>query len=528
MNKILCCSLLLLSTFLLLPGNLLAADPPIQEVAPDKDFGMGPPATPAMANAADAAVTKPMAGGPFQPTWASVKENYRVPAWFNDAKFGLMMHWGAYSVPAYHNEWYEKHMYNAFSDWHVAHFGPQAKFGYKDFLPLFKNEKFNPDEWAELFKKSGARYVVPTAEHHDNFALWDSQVTPINAKNIGAKRDLIGDLCVAVRKQGLKFGVSNHGIENFVFINPKPEIKAALEAQKADLYDPAWAEFYHVADRSDAATVRFLTDWVNRNLELIDKYQPDVLWFDNGVNNRVYDPLKLRVAAYYYNSARAWNKEVTITTKKDAYAPDGNDAHQIGAIVDFEKVGSRSPAGIRTGPWQVDDPIGSTWGYTSNMKVSGADTILFKLIDTVSKNGNYLLNLSPMADGTIPEAQKKTLLEIGQWLSVNGEAIYGTHNWVKFGEGEHGAQNWRFTVKGDTLYAIALGWPKAKGGGDEAVIASLGSNVPLNGKIEKVELLGSSDSLEFQQVSDGLHIKLPPKPQGSNEYTFKITGLKPQ
>jgi alpha-L-fucosidase len=476
------------------------------------DYGvMGPPATPEIVAAADAAVTKPMPGGPFAATWDSIEKNYQSPAWFKDAKFGIFMHWGLYSVPAHHNEWYEKHMYGGDLAWHTEHFGPPEKFGYKDFIPLFTQSKFNPDEWAALFKKAGAKFVMPTAEHHDNFAMWDSEVTPFNAKKLGPKRDLIGELCAAVRKQGLKFGVSNHGVENFTFINPSPELEATLKAAKADLFDPKWADFYNVADRSPAGMTRFLTDWVNRNLELIDKYQPDLLWFDNGVNLRVLDPLKIHVAAYYYNRAKEWGKDVSISTKYIAYAPSNDDTKQIGAIIDFEKVGSRSPAGIRPAPWMVDDAIGSSWGYTTGMKVSSAGTILNRLIDTVSKDGTYLLNLSPTADGTFPEDQKRTLLEIGAWLDVNGEGIYGTHAWTTFGE-----KGWHFTVKNGALYAIG-----APASGGEASIAALATSV---GRITKVELLGSKSPLTFSQNETGLKVHVSGQ-QGKLPVTLKITGL---
>ena len=486
------------------------------------DYGvMGPPATPAIVAAAQSAVTNPMPQGPFRPTWSSIERNYRTPSWFEDAKFGIFMHWGLYSVPAHHNEWYEKHMYGNPADikWHEEHFGPVEKFGYKDFIPLFTADKWDPDAWAKLFKQSGARYVIPTAEHHDNFALWDSDVTPFNAVKMGPHRDLIGDLARAVRKQGLKFGVSNHGMENFTFINPTPDIDAQLKAAHADLYDPKWVEFYHVADRSDAAMTGFLTDWVNRNLELIDKYRPDLLWFDNGVNLRVLDPLKEFVAAYYYNRSRQWGKQVSITTKYIAYAPGNDDTKQIGSIIDFEKVGTRSPKDIRPGPWQVDDPIGSTWGYTTGMSVSGAGAIIHKLVDTVSKGGNYLLNISPMADGTIPEAQQNTLLGIGRWLDVNGEAIYGTRPWTQFGEG--GARGFRFTTKGDTLYAIALSWPET-----EAVIAALASTNAVAGKVKTVTLLGHKGRLEFTQDATGLKIRMPAAKPCDYAWAFKITGSK--
>lgn len=508
-------SILLLPIFVTLSVPAIAAPKPDRGGVPASklyDYGvMGPPATPAIVAAADAAITKPMPPGPFKATWESIQENYQSPAWFMDAKFGIFMHWGPYSVPAYHNEWYQKHMYGAVLDWHTQNFGPPEKFGYKDFIPLFKQEKFNPDEWADLFKKAGARLVMPTAQHHDNFAMWDSNLTPINAKKMGPKRDLIGDLGVAVRKQGMKYGLSNHGVENFTFINPSGELDARLKAAKADLYDPEWASFYNVADRSPEAMTRFLTDWANRNFELIDKYQPDILWFDNGANLRVLDPLKTRIAAYYYNRAREWKKDVSISTKYIAYAPSNDDTKQIGSIIDFEKIGSRSPADIRPAPWMVDDAIGSTWGYTKGMKVTGGVAIIKRLVDTVRKGGFYLLNLSPMADGTIPEDQQKSLLEIGAWLDVNGEGIYGTHPWTQFGE-----KGWHFTVKDGALYAI--GFQSA----GEAVITLVNDSV---GKVEKVERLGGPDDLKFTQDANGLKVQVTGKDSGKIPITLKITGL---
>jgi len=323
----------------------------------------------------------------------------------------------------------------------------------------------------------------------------------------------------------LKFGVSNHGIENFQFINPPADLVEKMKAERADLYDPKWADFYNVADRSDTACKKFLVNWFARNVELIDKYQPDMLWFDNGVDQRYLDPLKLRVAAYYYNRAKEWGKEVSLSTKKAAYAPSDKNTETIGSIIDFEKIGGRSPSGIRTGEWQVDEPIGSTWGYTSGEHFSGPAPIIAKLADTVSKNGTLLLNLSPKPDGTFPPEITSTLLEIGHWLNVNGEAIYDTHNWIKFGEGRvRGAQglNVRFTVKGDALYAIILGnWPAV-----EAVITSLAISENMDGKVTNVTMLGSHSQLQFTQDTAGLRVKLPGAAPCNYAYVLKIVGLK--
>jgi len=475
------------------------------------DYGvMGPAATPSVVAAAAQAVAQPIPPGPFAPAWESIEKNYKTPSWFEDAKFGIFMHWGVFSVAAHHNEWYEKHMYGADAQWHAEHFGPQEKFGYKDLIPLFTAAKWDPDAWAALFKRAGARVVMEMGEHHDNFAEWDSDVTPFNAKKMGPHRDLVGDLSSAVRRQGMRVAISNHGVENFTFIAPTHELHERLQAVHADLFDPAWAAFYNVADRSDAALTRFLTNWVDRNDELIDKYRPDILWFDNGANLRVLDPLKLRVAAYYYNRAREWGKEVSISTKFNAYAPSNDDTKQIGSIVDFEKVGARSPAGIRPGPWMVDDTLGNSWGYIEGLKIAPAESILGKLIDTVSKGGFYMLNISPMADGVIPQDQQEVLLKIGAWLDVNGEAIYGTRPWVTFKEGD-----WRFTSKGDAVYAITSKWPA----GGDAVIASLALG---KAKVENVSMPGSSGKLEFTQDEQGLKVQLPKDLPNAMAMTLKI------
>lgn len=482
-------------------------------------FDMAPETTLENVLATIREISTPMPSGPFKPSWASLEQNYRVPSWFRGAKFGLFMHWGVYAVPAYHNEWYEKHMYgNAqIMDWHQRNFGAQDRFGYKDFIPMFTQEKFDPDAWAALFKASGARFVIPTAQHHDNFAMWDSKVTPYNAKRMGPRRDLIGELEQAVRRQGLKFGVSNHGIENFQFINPPDTLLEKMKAQQTDLFDPEWSEFYQVADRSDEACRKFMLNWYARNVELIEKYKPDMLWFDNGIDQRYLDPLKLQIAAYYYNRARQWGKEVSISSKKAAFAPTGTNIKTIGSILDFE---GHIPPGIRTGVWQVDSKIGSTWGYTSDMTVGSAASVISTLVEIVSKNGTLLLNLSPKADGTIPEAQQQTLREVGHWLSINGEAIYDTHNWIRYGE-EGTEQKIRFTVKGDVLYAIILGkWP-----GFKVTIPSLAINKAPKGVIRSVTMPGTQGVLTFSQDAKGLNINLPATPPCEHAYVLKISGL---
>jgi alpha-L-fucosidase len=485
-------------------------------------------------------IPTPMAPGPVQPTWTSLQENYTVPDWFRGAKFGIFMHFGIFSVPAHGNEWYEKFLYAGGEDnvlkvlfgndrsldinegpqstraWHTEHFGPVDKFGYKDFIPMFKAEHFDADAWATLFKKAGARYVMPGAQHHENFAMWDSKVTPFNSVQMGPKRDVIGELTAAVRKQGLKVGVANHGIENFQFVNPPRELAEKLKAEHADLYDPKWADFYNYADRSDAAMERFLVNWYERNVELIDKYQPDLIYFDNGVDQRYLDPLKLKIAAYYYNRARSWGKQVSFTTKKAAFAPSGTNIKTIASILDFE---GAPPDGIRGGSWVVDRPIGSkSWGYVDGMKANSPETVIGWLVDTVSKNGTLLLNVSPKADGTIPQDQQDTLLAIGKWLETNGDAIYDTHAWTRFEE--KGDNHIYFTVKKQDLYAIVMG----KGTGAEVTIHSLARGGEA-GSVHSVTLLGGG-SLQYKQDAAGLTVTLPDANERKEAFVLEIAGLK--
>jgi alpha-L-fucosidase len=481
--------------------------------AATRDFGMGPPTSrETVAKAFEN--TPPIHPGRYEPTWESIKQNYQTPRWFRDGKFGIMMHWGLYSVPAYHNEWYEKYIYGnpGIRDWHLTNYGSLDAHGYVALADRFAT-KFDADAWAELCQKAGATYVVPCAEHHDWFSLWASDVSPWNAAKMGPKRDLIGELAVAVRKRGMKFGVSNHSIEHYTFINQLPPAEL-----KTDLRDPQYEDFYWVNHDNQRLT-RFLELWVLKNFELIDNYQVDMLWFDNGINSRVYDPLKLKVAAYYYNRAAEWNKEVSICAKSKAYL--------AGSIMDFERQG-RAPKTLTDFVWQPDDPIGPTFGYTTvdrgkgdrdvDMTVTSVGAIVSRLVQNVSRNGNYLLNISPRGDGSIPENQQRVLLGIGKWLETNGEAIYGTRPW-KMADDQGKIY---FTKKGDTLYAIALRWP-----GETLTIRPLAKGAASANAVAKqtVSLLGHEQPLEFSQDEEGLKIRLPDKQVGEHAFAFKLTGF---
>ncbi len=460
--------------------------------------------------------------GPFLPSWESL-EQYQVPEWYLDAKFGIFIHWGVYSVPAFGNEWYPRNMYLQGSrefQHHLETYGPHNKFGYKDFIPLFKAEKFDPNHWAELFKKAGARYVVPVAEHHDGFAMYDSGLTRWCASKMGPKRDIIGELAAAVREQGLVFGVSTHRAEHWWFMNGGKQFDS-------DVQDPQYADFYGPAAPENTPPNReFLEDWLARTCELVDKYHPQIVWFDWWIEQPVFKPYLRRFAAYYYNRGYEWKQGVVINYKNDAFPPGV-------AVYDIER-GQR--ADIHPRLWQTDTSISrNSWGYVKNQDYKTARDIIQDLADIVSKNGCLLLNVGPKPDGTIPEEEEKILLEIGQWLEVNGEAIYGTRPWKVFGEGptevpeggftdtRRGAftsQDLRFTTKGQrTLYAICLAWPE---GG--LTIHSLGSNLKLfTGKIAKVELLGSKEPVQWSQEPGGLRVRFPAQKPCEHAFVLRIT-----
>lgn len=458
----------------------------------------------------------------YQSTWESLK-NYSIPNWFRDAKFGIFIHWGVYAVPGFGSEWYPRNMYEQNSNefkHHVATYGPHNKFGYKDFIPLFKAEKFNADEWAALFVKAGAKYVVPVAEHHDGFAMYKTALSKWNAAEMGPKRDIIAELSQAIRKQNLVFGLSSHRIEHWFFMN---------EGRKfdSDVNDPKYADFYGPArEENETMSPEYMNDWLMRCTELVDKYQPQLFWFDWWIQQPALDPYKKTFASYYYNKALEWNKGVVINYKYDGFK-EGT------AVLDIER---GKLTGIRDPAWQTDDAVGfKSWGYIPDDNFKSPRYLVTNLVDIVSKNGNLLLNIGPKPDGTIPQEQQDLLLAIGKWLTVNGEAIYGTRPWKIFGEGPtevtggafsddkmkpFTAEDIRFTTKGDVLYATTLDLPSTT-----VQIKALGLKEN-NGTVAAIELVGSSDKVQWSQKADKVIITALKKYPSDIAAVFKITFKK--
>jgi alpha-L-fucosidase len=461
------------------------------------------------------------ARGPFAPSWTSL-EKFQTPDWYVDGKFGIFVHWGLYSVPAFGNEWYPRNMYKkgepAFEH-HVKTWGPQSRFGYKDFIPLFKAEKFDPVAWAALFKAAGAKYVVPVAEHHDGFPMYASDFTEWSAAKMGPRRDVVGELARAVRAEGLTFGVSSHRVEHWWFFDQGKTFDS-------DVRDPRFDAFYGPAvdqKTSEAGTTppskAFLDDWLARTAELVDKYQPQLIWFDWWIAQPSVHAHLQKFAAFYYNRGAQWGKGVAINYKKHG----GESFPDTAGVLDIER---GQLAAIRPLFWQTDTAVSKTsWGYVTNHDYKTVDSIVDDLIDIVSKNGSLLLNIGPRPDGTIPDVEQRMLREIGQWLEVNGEAIYGTRPWKIFGEGPTAvvegpfadtkrtaftAEDIRFTRKGETLYAIALAWPDS----GVLTISSLarGSQL-LSAEIASVTLLGSGEPVSVVRDELGLRVRLPQAPK---------------
>ncbi|MDR2423713.1 MAG: alpha-L-fucosidase [Prevotellaceae bacterium] len=463
----------------------------------------------------------------FQPDWKNIAANYSCPEWFMDAKFGIFIGWGVYSVPAFGNDWYPRNMYMKDAGWaykltydyHLQTYGEQTKFGYKDFIPMFKAEKFDAGEWVALFKAAGAKYVVPIAEHHDGFAMYNSDRNQWNAVKMGPKKDIVGLLKAAAEKEGLVFGLSSHRLENAWYFNGGMRIPSDVQDTTISLYGRRLPqkEYWQPSEYDEAVQL----DWLAHTHELIDKYQPQLFWFDWTVDKipNVFN----KFMAYYYNNAVDWGKGVVVNTKQ-GYPTNVQ-------VWDVERGKSGK---MMKFPWQTDTSIGKkSWGYIEGEENKTPEQIVHDLIDIVSKNGNLLLNIGPRSDGSITDEQTAVLLSIGKWLKINGEAIYGTRCWKKFGEGTsesskgsmsdfnattYTAADLRFTTKGNDFYAIMLNWDE-----NGALIQSLNKNAIADAKILSVKMLGSDEKIAWTQTDEGLQLSCPKIKPCEFAYSFKIT-----
>ena len=510
----------------------------------------------------------------FQPTWTSLVENYQAPAWFAEAKFGIWAHWSAQCVPEM-GDWYARNMYHqghpAYDD-HLKRYGHPTISGFMEIDNLWKAERWEPEKLLSLYERAGAKYFVALANHHDNFDAYDSRYHGWNSVKIGPKRDIVGTWAKLVRERGLRFGVSNHSghawhwfqvAYGYDAVGPQAGVRYdAYRLTKADgkgkwwegldpqdLYcgrelvipdgitsmeaQRAWHEQNNLVWMEDppARNTAFTRKWFLRCRDLIDKYRPDYVYFDD--TGLPLGQAGIDIAAHFYNASRAWHRgalEAVITAKQ--LTPD----HRKGLVEDVER---GSVADIRPVPWQTDTCIGE-WHYNRAVyeqhRYKSAETVVQMLCDTVSKNGNLLLNIPLRGDGSIDEDEHTILEGIAGWMAINGESIFATRPWRSFAEGptrvkagmfgEDGAKPYspsdiRFTCKGGVLYAQVLGSPL----GEQLTIASLATGSPLiNGRIGRVELLGANGPLEFTQDASGLSIRLAGVPKPGIVPVFKIAG----
>lgn len=470
------------------------------------------------------------ATGPFQPSMNSLT-NYQCPDWFRDAKFGIWAHWGPQAVPMA-GDWYAKNMYQQGQrqyQHHLEHYGHPSTNGWKDIVPLWKAEKWEPDRLMALYKAAGARYFVSMGTHHDNFFLWDSKLHPWNAVQVGPKRDVVGDWQRAAQKLGLPFGVSEHLGASFTWFQDahKADKTGPLAGVPYDGADPKNQSLYHFpAEANDKAwysnNPRWQQMWFDRIQELVDKYKPDLLYTDGGVpfGNEV----GLGLIAHYYNASAA---------RHDGQAAVIYACKQKSGGRWIEDLERGVMPGINPHPWQTDTSIGD-WFYNSNWKFRPVSWTIHMLVDIVSKNGNLLLNVVQRPDGSLDPEVEQDLARLARWIAINGEAIYGTRPWLVYGEGPtrakgghfkedfaYSARDVRYTTKGETnLYAFALGWPED----GKLLLRALARGPGVEAKLQRVQLLGSPADVSWTETAEGLQVTLPAQKPCDYAIALKLTG----
>lgn len=458
------------------------------------------------------------ANGMYHDDWASLTD-FSMPSWFEKAKFGIFIHWGVYSVPAFSNEWYSRNMYIQGTpefEHHVKTYGAHKDFGYKDFIPLFTADKFDAGFWADTFAECGAKYVVPVAEHHDGFQMYQSDLSSYNAANMGPKQDILAKLKDAFEKRGLVFCASTHRAEHLWFMGNGKDFDSDIKEplKRGDFY---WPSLQEQPDHQNLfanpyPTEEFLEDWICRTCEIIDKYQPKILYFDWWIQHEGYKPALRQIVAYYYNRGKEWGFPTAICYKHDAMAFGSG-------IVDIER---GKFADSKPYHWQTDTSITrNSWCYTTDLAYKSSNEIICYLVDVVSKNGNLLLNIGPKADGTFTEETTAILNDIGSWLKINGEAIYNSKPWRYSAEGPtketegqfsdgsatvYTSEDFRFTAGNGCIYATCLQYPDDGNITIRSLSKSRDANKPnFHGIIRGISILGSDEKIDYHINEDGLH-----------------------
>lgn len=471
----------------------------------------------------------------YEPDWGSLSKHNEGPEWFQDAKLGIYFHWGVYSVPAFGNEWYPRWMhYEGTKEYehHLATYGHPSEFGYHDFVPMFTAENFDPEAWADLFQKAGAKFAGPVAEHHDGFSMWASDITPWNAADKGPKRDITGELGEALKNRGLKLITTFHHARNL------QRFDSVVEGSERTYWASHYPFLEGMPTTSDDPDLKYLYGnipadewlekvWLGKVKEVVDKYQPDIIWFDSWLD-RIPEKYRQEMAAYYLNRAGEWGKEVVIVRKQDDLPLDFS-------VDDLEK--SRKNR-LEEKVWMTDETISKgSWCYTEDLQIKETRDVLHVLIDITSKNGVLLLNVSPMKNGTIPENQQEVLLGMGQWLAQYGEAIYSTRPWYTYGEGptkepeghfknnqeflkiKYSARDIRYTTSDNNIYVTLLGRPED---GSLLLKSFAKDSLPAPIEIADVSLLGSSEKIIWELQDQGLILNTPPTELNEMAPVFKV------
>jgi alpha-L-fucosidase len=474
----------------------------------------------------------PINEGPFKPTNESLKE-YKYPEWFRDAKFGIWAHWGPQAVPR-QGDWYARNLYvegSRQNKYHVAHYGTPSKFGYKDIIPLWKAEKWDPEKLMALYKRAGAKYFVSMGSHHDNFFLWKSQIHKWNAFNMGPHKDVVGLWQQAAKKEGLRFGVSEHLAASYTWYQDAHGADTAGQYKGVpyDGADPQYADLYHTkaaqGDRGWLTTnPEWMKEWYADVKELVDTYHPDLLYSDSKLP---FDEVGRSMLANYYNGDIAHNGGKLTAVYNCKQPSEGKWAQDVERGV----LDSISPY-----PWQTDTSIGD-WFYQTGQKYRTGTEVIQMLLDIVSKNGNLLINVVQTPEGDLEPDVQNIVEQIAAWMPTNGEGIYSTRPWKIYGEGPSTVKNnqkkgqfgglsdvrpyqgsdIRFTTKGNNLYAFCLDVPAG-----DIRVTSLGKSSKVNDKaIKSVKLLGSKQKLQWKQEEDALVITKP-----ADMPAWTVLGLK--